>query len=336
MIVVVLGVPNAAFGDWWWDPTVDEDSFDYLSMDQKTSWSNKMLGAWRNHIAASARRNQLPPRLVASCILGELLAFDPVDQAQEYLFSRGSVGPAQINVGTAIKNNLLKGYITNQMIADEALFLSTNGQNPYGPQQTQELANWTIHYRLLKNTEIAIEASARYLSLLVERANQNLNHTWPSRILRGPISRNDPYANVIPEQQYEFDSPKSEGVRRERALSLLLCSAYNTETILYNDFRLNTTWTQPDNRQAPFYNARTQGVNAVVFSIPLIHAGWFAGYPIAGGRGNQVVPDLGFNSGAQGCANTNLTCAQVCAKRRGPNAGMLPYCEEVVAQNCGC
>ncbi len=90
-------------------------------------------------------------------------------------------------------------------------------------------------WKKLNDPLIAVEAAAREIDWIIDRVNENLQHTWPSSLLTGPIDRRNPFGSFISRNPFETD-PYERQVDAERAMTLLVCAAYNTDTIIWSDF----------------------------------------------------------------------------------------------------
>lgn len=284
--------------------------FEQMSPEAQQIFAGRMLGPVRAEIVAGARQHSIPPRLLAACLLNELIDYSLVDLGQEFIPNAGSVGIAQINVTTAIRHGLVD--LTEEEIRREEMRAAAQGGGSRDPVAHRRGAIERLTWLKLTQPAIAVEAAAREISWILDRANENLGHVWPRSLLRGPIDRRDPYATVRMEDPLEID-PKKVRINKERSLALLVCAAYNTDTILGTDFSLDNPFAPVKDRQAPFYNARNHGVNAYdLVAEMLATGGWFTDVdPV---RPERLEP--------QGQRRLELRCSR-------PGAAASPECQQV-------
>jgi hypothetical protein len=294
---------------------MDPERFEQMSPQARATYAARMLDPVRADIVASAERNRVPPRLLAACLLNELIDYSLVDGAQQYIPNTGSVGIAQINVLTAIRHRLVD--LTVDEIRREELRLAGASQVQLDPAERRRYAVERLTWQKLNQPAIAVEAAAREVSLILDRANRNLDRVWARALLRGPIDRRDPYALARTEEPLETD-PVKVRIDKERSLALLVCAAYNTETILEADFPLDSPFRPVMDRRAPFYNARNHGVNAYdLVAGMLATAGWFA----------DVDPVRPARLEPEGQQRLERRCAR-------PGAADAPECRRAPAVDC--
>jgi hypothetical protein len=266
---------------------MDVDTFAAMSQTEKCDWIKKQIGPHINTIDKTAKKHNIPPWLLATVILNELADYDFKDQFQELIFSRGSVGMAQINVRTAQRHNLVdmtEEDITKSLETPETLPVKPQ-EDPFqsvGPMQPgeaefsleeylqlkRECAIDHITWERLNQPEYAIEGAAREIEYIINNVNQNLDKTWPKSLLNGSIDRNDLYANIkmqIPNER----NPDERRILRKEGLALLVIAAYNTDTIPESNFELSSPYHKREKGQN-FFNAINHANNGVDLFVRLL------------------------------------------------------------------
>ena len=83
-------------------------NFGRMPYAHRKAWYLSKLGAYENQLRESAKKHRVPEQLIAAVILNELADISTLDIIQENAAGGGgSVGIAQIQVDTAIKNDLV-------------------------------------------------------------------------------------------------------------------------------------------------------------------------------------------------------------------------------------
>jgi len=291
-----------------WD-LMDVDTIEAMSDADRFAWSRKQLDPYQQQVLESARRHNVPPRLLATIILNELADYGVKDKGQEVAFSEGSVGMAQINVKRAVDHQLVD--ISTREV--DAAWRERYGLSlldtlkwfvpSYASEQMRD-AMELVAWKKLNTPEGAIEAAAREIDWIINQINANLDKPWTKSLLNGPIDRADPLAAIRTDAPDERD-PEAIRINKERALALLIVAAYNSDDIITNgNWNPGNPFEQPPEPKLgigiekledaykaylrlkgalpPFYNARTHGVNAKdLFAGLLAHERLYDGGPPA-------------------------------------------------------
>jgi antitoxin component YwqK of YwqJK toxin-antitoxin module len=277
--------------DWY---PMDVDTFSEMTEDEKLKWIHKQIDPYEENIRAAAKKHNIPPRLLATVILNELADYNFIDQFQEIVFYRGSVGMAQININTAKEHGLVD--VTeddiNEFLGTETLPVKPQ-EDPFrsvGPMQPGEaeysleehlrsIREYAIDYitwERLNQPEYAIEGAAREINWILENVNKNLDKTWAKSLLKGPIDRSDPYANLKIETDERFVKTEEElQAYRECTLALLVIGPYNDESLPSSTFDLSSPYEDREEGQS-YFNSINHAFNGMdLFASLLIKYGFF-------------------------------------------------------------
>jgi hypothetical protein len=194
---------------------MSSSDIDEMSPDQIRQFYEQQLNPYREFVFASANRNKIPPQLLAAILLTELSDIGVFDVIQDDFFFRnrsnleeminvGSIGIAQIQVKTAVKDSLTL--------------------EP-GESKPQEIS---ITIDRLFRPRSAIEAAAREIRLLLGKMVEHRNKPWQKS-----FGFNLPGMDrlVQPDSLYTYilgETPLS----REQRAALLLAGAYNSPAII--------------------------------------------------------------------------------------------------------
>lgn len=247
-IIEIQAVTKPSSGETF----MDVGKFAGKSCAEKLQWIEKRIGPYRNEIMAAAKKHNIPPRLLATVILNELVDYDMQDWAQESIPNTGSVGIAQINVNTAIKHNLVD-YTQKEI---DGLTI------PYYPDPKSKWFMDKKQYLIwekLNHPPTAIEGAAREISFIFDNLNKNLGKTWASNLMAGPLDKANPYANLKPSEN--LPSQYQDNIEREYALAVLVIGAYNTDTIVTKKFKLEDPY-KIEKGNISFKNARNHAINS--------------------------------------------------------------------------
>jgi hypothetical protein len=171
---------------------------------KRLAWYKQQLSSYQSQLQASSNCHQIPMQLLATVILNELGDINWQDVWQQRLANSGSLGFAQIQVGTAKSHKLVEQ-------AGDKLPLSDS-------QVAKRLAI----------PEYAIEAAAREVRLLVESMTKNLSNPWQQRFSFSLTSINHlKSANDI----YNFIGGATQR-EKEQNLAELVIAAYNSPGII--------------------------------------------------------------------------------------------------------
>lgn len=249
---------------------MDVDSFAEMPEAEKCKWIENNIGKHKQTIQNAADRYGVPAWLVSAVLLNELADYNYKDQFQEIIPNRGSVGMAQMNVKTAQKYGLVS--VSEKEIQDHlaTIYTPSIDMGVTDQEQFRQQAIDHVVWRKLNQPEIAIDAAAHRISIIIDEANKNLDKTWPQALLTGPIDKNDPLKNVkmqVPNARKPEDilNYKKEG------LALFTIAAYNTDTILssnpkVSNFNLPSPYNKRDRakpEEKAFANAINHGNNGV-------------------------------------------------------------------------
>lgn len=252
-----------------------------MSCRERFAWADQRIGRYRQWIRESARRNRIPSRLLETVVLNEISDYDLTDKAQEFIFSTGSVGIAQMNVLRAIRYGLMGGLISEREIRSTMLrFRSQQAILPGAEERKRQAIEYLTWWKL-NQPNYGIEVAAREVSRIFDVMSSNPNQSWTRHFLKGPITRSRPYANAIA-GWYQSEEPLSgrklrawEASRervgtlkrfREEAITYAVVAAYNTDSILTSGFKHRWVYRQlPKRSKHPFYNARQHAFNAIEY-----------------------------------------------------------------------
>jgi hypothetical protein len=277
---------------------MDVKTLQAMTDEQVNAWATRQLFAHGNTIVAAARRHQIPPRLVATCILNELGDYGRSDQVQEHVgppYDRGSTGMAQITIDTAIRHRLVD--VSPEEVEVELRRLSIPGLHPAAAQTIAfERAIWGR----LNQPADAIEAASREISLILHTLSQQPGAAWARQFLAGGvIDRARPHDNVqVPfaPNHAVFRNPRALQIEREKALARAVCAAYNSFDILVA-LNPGPAFFQNIQPGEPYVKARTHGENAAnLFAGLLAERGWFGAVAAAPAGSCQWKRVPGFTS----------------------------------------
>lgn len=203
----------------------------------RASWYIDRLGSLQAQLFESAKRHHIPMQLLAVIILNELADINFVDvfQSGRRAFL-GSLGIAQIQVATAIRHKLVD-------VEPGLSWLSTRRQ---AAQQ-------------LQIPQVAIEAAAREIEILLNRMGQNRNHPWQQQhhfVARGAEGE-DIYNHI--------GAQNAAKAVREGLLARMVAAAYNSPDIIVTH----------DSGVARYRNAHIHGENAQLRALDLFRFGLF-------------------------------------------------------------
>lgn len=261
---------------------MDPDTLQKMPPDEFEAWARSSIGPYEGTLVSAAQRHRIPPRLLATVILNELGDYNLVDQGQEVVFSRGSVGIAQITIPTAIDNKLVD--LSEDEIRKRSAELALQADMldrtldpgvapsftpPSDPALFRQQAIEHLTWEKLNKPEIAIDAAARQIRWLIGRINANLGKSWTKIYLKGPIDLNDPYANLITDRPAQRD-PKEMQIDLERMMAKLIAGGYNSANLIRTEVDLSNP--------GYYEQARKHADNAAnLIAEPLAQLGWYEG-----------------------------------------------------------
>ena len=244
---------------------MDPDTFAAMEPKEKCEWIKEQIGPHMDTITKAANEHNIPPWLLAAVILNELADYNFKDQFQEWIFNRGSVGMAQINVKVAVRHGLVDvsaAEVDRYLRSDVA-----TANNPLWEEWYYGTIDY-ITWEKLNQPEYAIEAAAREIDLILQRANENLDKTWTKSLLNGPIDRDNLYANVRIQIPNERD-PEERRILQKEGLALLVIAPYNTEPVISDDFDLKSPY-HKRNRGESYRNGINHANNGVDLFVRLL------------------------------------------------------------------
>lgn len=206
----------------------------------RRQWYLRKLGRYDKQLNESAAANRIPVRLLATVIFNELLDIKPKDVIQQQIIlnlSSGSLGIAQIEVSTALKHKLFRGYMTTPSANTAAMLLGV-------PQY-------------------CIEACAREIRYLLDLMEADPKLAWPATFSFVPPTGDDPQRYYQPGviTVPGRDMPKD----REALFAGMVDAVYNGGERFLNAKDPEHGWP----------NSWTQGVNAVTVGNDLYDFGLF-------------------------------------------------------------
>jgi hypothetical protein len=246
--------------------TMDVQTLSTMSSSDRRTWHESKLGAFENQLKASAAKHVVPVQLLATVILNELADIDWRDVLQSGLFvSKGSLGIAQIQIDTAMNDNLFpdltaaegtKAY--DEMVSSLRPGLSRTAARI---MQTKDKETRLAVNKRLQIPQHAIDAAAREIRILLDRMIANRGASWQTKLgfthggLGSGGSAQLIYADVAGSDQRE----------KELKLSNLITGAYNSPNVI----------AAADSSMSKFPNANIHGQNSRMIAGDLFDFGLF-------------------------------------------------------------
>jgi hypothetical protein len=199
---------------------------------QRAAWYVGRLGRFQAQLYESAERNNIPMQLLATIIINELADIDFGDVVQDSpsTFS-GSLGIAQIQIDTALKDRLVD--VDASQAAEGYRRAGLHAHGPFTPEMV-EMGKRLRAGQLLQIPQVAIEAAAQEIAILLRKAGANQKQPWQQAHL---FKATGPQGNAI----YSQVGTGSQ-MDREGELASLVGGAYNSPDIIitsdlsrYND-----------------------------------------------------------------------------------------------------
>ena len=258
--------------------------------------NEQLLDAHCDKVVASARANNIPPRLLANTILNEIADYGWEDTLQEIVYTgrNRSHGQVQLQPGRILDHGLIDvgpaGSLRNPAVdLDEAELEFDLPGNPGEPSvRVRKSVDEEIYHRLL-TPEGGIELAARELDFLLkmlEPGQPALNNPWAQSLLKDPsagIDRDDIYGNLKVARQ--SSDAEQQQIELERSLAVLLIAAYNgsgaifnetDETRIFTDLErsrgVNFPWENPSDIDDTVTDANGNEVNKYPLRDPRVHA----------------------------------------------------------------
>jgi len=256
------------------------------SPDLQLKWADRRLGRYCDAIRRSAARNNIPPRLLATVLLNELVDYKYHNQLEELVpTTTHTSGIAQLEVTRVVANKTIDVGPAGQ-IRDPAVDVAETGPrtikdhwNETGTAVVPQDINYDVWKRLVA-PEPSIEIAAREISLILDKLKKGspaLKNPWARALLANPdegIDRSNVLANLRPPSK--FNGPQQ--VALEGTLAVLVVAPYNgngailgsSPDIFANDIN---PWAYPaasNGWEAP----RVHAVNAMNFWSAFLYDSW--------------------------------------------------------------
>lgn len=208
--------------DIGWSDRMDVNTLFNDTDPGRAKWYAKRLAAWQAQLLESAQAHHLPMQLLAAVVLNELADINAMDVLQSGPSTlRGSVGIAQIQVDTARRDHLVDlppgshrtGWARSGTHAHDI-------DDPVMVDAGEKLRT----SQLLQVPQVAIEAAAREIEMLITRMAANPAKPWQ---VSHSFTASGPIGDAIYAQM---------GVgplmSREGRLADAVCGAYNSPDVI--------------------------------------------------------------------------------------------------------
>jgi hypothetical protein len=235
------------------DPWVSVDEMhprDFFSkpLSDRIRWYKAKLCPYRKQLVESEQRNSVPSQLIATVILNELADITFDDQIQDLLdVNRGSVGPGQIQIDTAINRNLV----------DIPSSVQPEDEREYVSQRLQIM-------------QVAIEATAREIRYILSHMAANIGKSWQAshgfKPLSHPCGPADFYQSVRGKDERD----------RVQLLSEMVIAAYNSPDIVIA-MDPGVSILLGGDESGHYRNGRIHGFNGASIAADLYDANLFLG-----------------------------------------------------------
>ncbi|MFT3681145.1 MAG: DUF4157 domain-containing protein [Ferruginibacter sp.] len=213
---------------------MDVNTLAGMSDAERKQWYIDKLGPYENQLRESANKNLVPVQLLAVVILNELADIDWKDIVQSGLsVDKGSLGMSQIQIETAIKDNLFDDITDEEgKAAYDSMVVhpqySGMGKLFARLMQTSDKEKRMAVNRRLQIPQYSIEAAAREIRHLLNQMMANTGADWQSRFgftHKGIVAPNDA-------QSIYNDIAGTTQLQKETNLSKLITGAYNSPKII--------------------------------------------------------------------------------------------------------
>lgn len=252
------------------------------SMPERLKWYCSKLCAYQDQLSESASRNNVPAQLIAACILNELADIGEIpDVWQEKLGAmKGSVGPAQMQIQTAIKF----GHVD----VPRDVLVRNDKENRFQPPLDMHFMDYSppppkdllLHAHVaerLKIMQVAIEAAAREIARLLTRMVEHKPKSWQQQHLF-----NAPAPKMASHPEIYFQKGSIRGLtdkERFEQLCELVIAAYNSPDIIFAMNPGRSLLFGGSSEAPPYLNGRVHGFNGASIGWDLFQAGLFAQRP---------------------------------------------------------
>jgi len=264
------------------------------SEDERMAWAIRRLGPYQTALYEAAKRNRVPPRLLATVILNELSDYKMEDIIQETVYSTiWTIGYGQTSVKKVLERDEMRGLISESeiagMIEQIKQRMPRSGArreivaDPPADRDYRRMAIERLTWQKLNNPAIAIEVAAREIARLMGRMSANPRGPWARHFLKGPFF-NNPYASVKPayyscawnaesgiaDWERQCEKQGTLQLNREISLTIAVVAAYNSDKIIDANVSHQSVFGAAADG-AEFLNARIHADNAVMLWARLLY-----------------------------------------------------------------
>jgi hypothetical protein len=234
-----------------------------MNVSERTAWYVKKLGPYQAQLYESAMKHNVPMQLLAVVILNELGDIGAIDLLQSGWPppTEGSLGIAQIQVSTAMKHRLVDVGDAEALQAYERSYLKSSSDDEAAKLKKGRRFRAAEQ---LQVPQVAIEAAAREIEILLGKMGENLDKPWQK--LNG-FKTPGPQGDAT----YQYFSEGVAQRAREGVLAYLVAAAYNSPNIVITETGVVTI----EDLEGKFPNAVNHGSNARDLAYELYDAKLF-------------------------------------------------------------
>ena len=229
------------------------------------SWIYWNLGPYQNQIEESANANQIPKQLLATVLIAELSDISVVDVNQ----TEGSIGMAQIQIQTAVDDNLIdfsEKELNKEKKELKKIYPDLNDN------ELTEKAKFELAKEMLWIPQYAIEAAAKEIAILINKMGKNTDKPWQKKFgfTASGVMGNEIYNYVSSDLQIDDEQGNrvkgiGDAADREANVANMVTAAYNSPGII----------TASQSSIDGMSNATTHGGNAAGIAVTLYMWGMF-------------------------------------------------------------
>ncbi|MBI4650394.1 DUF4157 domain-containing protein [Candidatus Desantisbacteria bacterium] len=245
---------------------MDIETLSHMSDHDRYQWYLSKLGRYQNQIDESAVNNNVPPQLIATVILNELADINLIDVTQQALGMGGSIGIAQIQVDTALRDRLVHRTGDSEALdrqaqdrwEDEILTsMDTHGRvRPRSRESIRTDAERQMVENRLTIPQYAIEAVAREINILLNNMVIRRGNPWQRHF---GFNLTDISQLASPNDIYNYINGHNQ-LSKEYHLAEMITAAYNSPEII-NAVRQESI--QEGSSGFIYSNARIHGNNSI-------------------------------------------------------------------------
>ncbi len=209
---------------------------------QRKQWYQDKLGPYEAQVRQSAENHGIPPQLLATVVLNEMADINALDLVQEAWDSEGgSVGPAQIQVDTAVNHGLVT-VPKSVSSSDRPGYVSDRLQIP----------------------QVAVEAAAGEVSVILKSMSARPGSSWQkSHAFQGFTPTP---GNLSNDAYNAIEVPKNLNANDKRELQRVVLAdaviaAYNSPDIVVAKNPGTTFIFNKGTAEQPYPNGRNHGFN---------------------------------------------------------------------------